>query len=58
VDYYLDGKYTGGKIPTLREMFVAYAPASDRNDPGAYAQFVAHELGVSAAKPIDKLMDA
>ena len=35
-----------------------YAPASDRHDPGGYAQLVAKRLGVSAATPFDKLLDA
>ena len=58
VSQYLDGKYTGGKAPTLREMFAVYAPTSDRNDPEAYAQFVAKELDVSAAAPLDDLVNA
>jgi len=28
VSQYADGKYTGGKVPTLREMFAVYAPAA------------------------------
>jgi hypothetical protein len=58
VGQYLDGKYTGGKVPTLREMFVVYAPASDGNSPEAYAQFVAEKLSVSAEIPIGKLVNA
>ena len=45
VGHYLHGRYTGGKVPTLREMFAVYAPASDRNDPEDYAQFVAKLAG-------------
>lgn len=41
VGCYVDCRYTGGKLPTIREMFVVYAPASDGNDPEGYAQFVA-----------------
>ncbi len=57
VSQYLDGKYTGGKAPTLRDMFAVYAPASDGNDPEAYAQFVAKELGVAADTLVDMLID-
>ena len=58
VSQYVDGKYSGGRVPTHSQMFAVYAPASDRNDPEACAQFVAHELGVSTATPFDKLIDA
>ncbi len=57
VSHYVEGKYTGGKVPTLSEMFAVYAPASDRNDPEAYARFVAKELGVSAAVLLLTLAD-
>ncbi len=55
VGQYVDGKYTGGKLPTLRQMVAVYAPASDRNDPEGHAQFVANKLGVSATTPVEKL---
>ncbi len=58
VSQYVEGKYTGKKVPTLREVFAVCAPATDRDDPDAYAQFVAHELGVSALTPFDKLLEA
>lgn len=51
---YLDGRYTGGKPPTVEEMFRTYAPASDGNDPEAYARFVASKLGV---RPDQRLID-
>lgn len=43
---YIDGRYTGGKPPTVEEMFRTYAPATDGNDPAGYARFVAGKLGV------------
>ena len=46
----------GAKVPNLRQMFTVYAPASDRNDPEAYARFVARALGVPATTPVDKLI--
>jgi hypothetical protein len=58
VGHYLDGKYTGSKVPTLREMFAVYAPASDRNDPEAYAGFVVQEPGVLARTSVDNFVDA
>lgn len=51
---YIDGRYTGGKPPTLEEMFRTYAPASDGNDPAGYARFVAGRLGV---RPDQRLID-
>ena len=51
---YIDGRYTGGKPPTVEEMFRTYAPASDGNDPGSYARFVAGRLGV---QPGQRLID-
>ncbi len=43
---YVDGRYTGGKPPTVEEMFHTYAPSSDGNDSAGYARFVAGRLGV------------
>lgn len=51
---YIDGLYTGGKPPTVEEMFRTYAPASDGNDPASYARFVAGRLGV---QPDQRLID-
>ena len=51
---YIDGRYTGGKPPTVEEMFRTYAPASDGNDPVGYARFVAGKLG---AQPDQRLVD-
>ena len=51
---YIDGRYTGGKPPTVEEMFRTYAPASDGNDPAGYALFVAGKLGV---RPDQRLVD-
>lgn len=51
---YIDGRYTGGKPPTVEEMFRTYAPASDGNDPTAYSRFVAGRLGV---QPDRRLID-
>lgn len=51
---YIDGRYTGGRPPTVEEMFRTYAPASDRNDPAGYARFVAAKLG---ARPDQRLVD-
>jgi len=53
---YINGKYTQGKAPTLQEMFRVYAPSSDRNDPDAYARFVAEKLGCDPRqRPMDLL---
>lgn len=46
VEHYLRGQYTGGKVPSLREMFHVYAPAADSNDPDHYAKHVASKIGV------------
>jgi glutathione S-transferase len=51
---YIDGRYTGGKAPTIEEMFCTYAPASDGNDPVGYARSVAGKLG---AQPDQRLVD-
>jgi hypothetical protein len=51
---YIDGRYTGGKAPTVEEMFRTYAPASDGNDPAGYARFVAAKLGT---QPDQRLID-
>jgi hypothetical protein len=51
---YVDGRYTGGKPPTVEEMFRTYAPISDGNDPVEYARFVAAKLGT---RPDQRLVD-
>jgi hypothetical protein len=56
IERYLEGRYTGGKPPTLAEMFRVYAPASDGNNPDGYARFVADRLGVASDKPLNELI--
>jgi hypothetical protein len=58
VTHYLDGRYTGGKPPSLAQMFKVYAPSADGNQPAAYARFVASRLGVSEGKPLNELITA
>jgi hypothetical protein len=48
VGQYVAGKYTGGRVPTLYQMFEVYAPAADANHPKGYAEFVAKSIGVPA----------
>lgn len=51
---YIDGRYHGGKHPTIREIYATYAPAEDSNNPESYAQFVAKRLGVDPdTRPVD-----
>lgn len=52
VSQYIDGHYTGGKSPTLTQMFAVYAPSADGNRPKAYAEFVAQRVGI----PEDKVL--
>jgi len=48
VTQYIEGKYHGGKVPTLREFFATYAPKGDgKNDPLRYAEKVAARIGVT-----------
>jgi hypothetical protein len=58
VGHYLDGRYTGGKPPTLVQMFKVYAPSADGNQPAAYARFVASRLGVAEDKPLKEMLSA
>ncbi|MCL4783449.1 MAG: hypothetical protein KJZ70_10480 [Bryobacterales bacterium] len=58
VGQYIDGRYTEGKPPSLIEMFRAYAPGADGNDPEVYARFVAGKLGVDAHQPLVALITA
>jgi hypothetical protein len=55
---YIDGRYTGGKPPTVEEMFRTYAPESDGNDPAGYARFVAAKLGVQPDRRLIDLVTA
>ncbi len=57
VGQYVNGKYTGGKSPTLRQMFHVYAPGADANDPVHYAAFVAARLNVPVDTPLNYLYD-
>jgi hypothetical protein len=58
VGQYIDGRYTGGKAPTVEEMFRTYAPESDGNDPAGYARFVAAKLGVQPDRRLIDLVTA
>jgi hypothetical protein len=58
VGHYLDGRYTGGKPPTIAQMFRIYAPSADGNQPEAYARFVASRLGIAEDKPLNELITA
>lgn len=53
---YIDGKYTCGRPPTLRELIARYAPASDGNVPERYVAFVARRAGIDADKPLKSLI--
>jgi len=57
IERYLEGRYTNKKSPTFREMFHAYAPKSDNNNPDGYAEFVARKFGVTADTRIVDLLD-
>ena len=56
VDRYIGGNYTGGKSPSLRQMFHVYAPSSDHNNPDQYAEAVAKAIGVDADTPLASLI--
>ena len=53
---YVDGHYTSSPKPTLIEMFAAYAPAADGNDPGSYTRTVAAKTGLPADVPLASLI--
>lgn len=53
---YIDGKFHGGKSPTLREMMRVYAPSSDGNQPEAYAAYVARFAGIPLDVPLSDLI--
>lgn len=57
LNLYQTGKTKTGVKPTstLYEAMATYAPASDKNDPKGYADFVAKKLGVSPDTPIKDL---
>lgn len=52
VQKYIDGKYTGGKPPTLIEMMNKYAPSADANDPDVYAKFIAKRAEIPLDVPL------
>ena len=54
VGQYIDGKYHGGKSPTLYEFFEKYAPATDSNNPKNYAEFVAKRVGIKPDIPLSE----
>jgi hypothetical protein len=58
ISCYLDGKYTEGKPPTVRQMYAKYAPAADANDPNSYAGHVAAALGIHPDTKISDLITA
>ena len=55
IERYIEGKLTGGKSPTLREMIHRWAPASDGNNPEKYTEFVASFAGIPPDKPLIEL---
>jgi hypothetical protein len=58
IGQYIDGKYTGGKSPTLYQFFERYAPAGDGNNPRKYAEFVAERVGIPPDVPLKEVIDA
>ena len=55
----LKAYHTGGIKPsdfTLLQFFTAYAPSSDKNNPAAYASFVAKQLGVDPQTKINTFL--
>ena len=58
IGQYIDGRYTKGKSPTLYEMFERYAPASDKNEPRRYAEFVAQRVGIDPNVPLKEVINA
>lgn len=57
VDQYVQGRYHGGSSPSLLQMFERYAPASDKNKPREYAEFVARRLGIPPDVPLAEVID-
>lgn len=55
VGNYIDGKYTKSD-PTFVEMFSVYAPSSDANNPNAYAEYVAKQIGADPNQTISSLI--
>jgi hypothetical protein len=53
---YIAGHYTTAKQPNLIQMFAAYAPAADGNNPGSYTRVVATKVGISADVPLVSLI--
>jgi len=56
IEQYIAGKYHNGKSPTLYEMFEKFAPASDKNHPKAYAEFVAERVGIAPDIPLAEVL--
>lgn len=57
VSQYIRGDYTNNQPPTLRQMFKVYAPKLDKNDPDAYATFVARRLDTTPDARLIDLID-
>ena len=53
---YIAGHYTKAPQPSLIQMFAAYAPAADGNNPGSYSRVVAAKVGISADVPLASLV--
>lgn len=52
IQQYIDGKYTGGKKPTIKQMMDVYAPSGDKNNPSAYAEYIAKRVNI----PLDETL--
>jgi len=57
VGQYMSGAFHAGRSPSLYQMFETYAPATDRNSPKAYAEFVAKRIGTSPDIPLSEVVD-
>lgn len=57
LNLYRTGKTRTGLKPTstLYQAMAKYAPASDRNDPKHYAEFIASKMGISPNTPISQI---
>ncbi len=45
-------KYGNGYTPSLANIMKVYAPAGDRNDPSAYANYVSGQTGIDTNRPL------
>lgn len=54
---FVSGARTNGRVPSLREIFHIYAPASDGNDPDKYAEFVSSQIGIDADIGLAEVID-